>query len=67
MYSGSMMDSKPHGYGISLGTHWAHEGVWEHGVLISGNMINVGTGVKISIPVIPVHEFNSELPIGEVV
>lgn len=55
MYSGGMCESKPHGYGVMLGELWAHEGVWEHGVLKTGTMINIGTGLKINIPVIPLE------------
>lgn len=53
MYSGMMNNSRPHGYGVMLGELWCHEGVWENGVLIRGTMINIATGLKINIPVIP--------------
>lgn len=54
-YSGMMSNSKPNGYGALLTDRWVYTGTWNHGKLERGTMVNIGSGLTVTLPLIEIN------------
>lgn len=61
-YSGYMVNGVPSGFGVMRGSIVSYIGIWEHGIMVEGIMVDAVRATEFRIPWVPLPPIDERSP-----